>query len=258
MQDLAGKVIWITGAGSGIGRAAAQCLAAAGAHLILSGRRAEALKKTCGEIESGTGEILAMPLDVADADAVSQAAARILEQFGRIDVLVNNAGINVAKRHYNETSLEDWRRIIDINLNGAFYCTAAVLPAMRAQKDGLIINVSSWAGRHDSYVAGPAYGASKHAMRSMNATLNIAEGMHGIRACCICPAEVATEILDQRPVPVSREDRARMLQAEDLGETVLYVVRMPANACVNEILISPTWNRANYAAIDRVPPLPDS
>ena len=258
MQDLAGKVVWITGAGSGIGRAAARSLAAAGAHLVLSGRRAEALEQTCTALGAFAGEVVTMPLDVADADAVNRTAARILEQFGRIDVLVNNAGINVTKRHYRETSVEDWRRIVDFNLNGAFFCSAAVLPAMRAQQDGLIINISSWAGRHDSYVAGPAYGASKHAMRSMNATLNIAEGMHGIRACCICPAEVATEILDQRPLPVSQEERAKMLQAEDLGETILYVARMPANACVNEILISPTWNRANYGGADRQPPLPEN
>ena len=124
---------------------------------------------------------------------------------------------------------------------------------MRARRDGLIINISSWAGRYDSYIAGPAYGASKHGLSSMSATLNLEEGRYGVRSCCIEPAEVATEILDRRPVPVPESERQKMLQAEDLAETVRFVVEMPAHGCLNEIVISPTWNRAHMGDKDQYP-----
>ena len=124
---------------------------------------------------------------------------------------------------------------------------------IRRQQDGLIINISSWAGRYNSRVAGVAYGASKHAVLALNASINMEEGQHGIRACAISPAEVATPIMQQRPVQPTEEQLARMLQPDDLAETVLYVAGMPARACVNEILISPTWNRAYFADSERLP-----
>jgi len=243
MDSLDGKVVWVTGAGSGIGQAAAGALAAAGATVVLSGRREEALDETSAMIGQAGGEAVAAPLDVSDLKAVQATAGMIDERLGRLDLLVNNAGINVAKRHWGDQDLDDWDRLLRININGVQYCVSAVLPMMRRQHDGLIINIASWAGRYNSYVAGAAYGASKHAVLALNATINIEECRNGIRACAICPAEVATPILDRRPVPVPAEDRAKMLQPEDLAETILYVARMPARACVNEILISPTWNR---------------
>jgi NADP-dependent 3-hydroxy acid dehydrogenase YdfG len=118
-----------------------------------------------------------------------------------------------------------------------------VLPLMRARRGGLIIHVSSWAGRFVSALTGAGYSATKHAVVAMSHSINQEEFANGIRSCCICPGEVATPILDKRPVPVSAEDRARMLQSDDLAETILFVARMPASVCVNEILISPTWNR---------------
>ncbi len=243
MDTLNGKVAWVTGAGSGIGQAAAGALAAAGAQVVLSGRRKEALDETAAMIGQAGGEGVAARLDVADLEAVQATAGMIEERFGRLDLLLNNAGINVAKRHWDDQDLDDWDRLIRINVNGVQYCVSAVLPMMRRQQEGLIINIASWAGRYNSYVAGPAYGASKHAVLALNATINIEECRNGIRACAICPAEVATPILDRRPVPVPAEVRAKMLQPEDLAETILFVARMPARACVNEILISPTWNR---------------
>ena len=134
-----------------------------------------------------------------------------------------------------------------VNVAGVYNAAAAALPAMRRQGDGLIVNIASWAGRHHGYFAGVAYSASKHAVVSLNASINIEESKNGIRACAICPGEVATPILDLRPDPPSEEARALMLQPEDLAETVLYVARMPARACVNEILIGPTWNRSYRA-----------
>ena len=139
--------------------------------------------------------------------------------------------------------------ILGANLHGAFYCVVAALPIMRVRRDGLIINVASLAGKHVSVLSGPGYTAAKHAVVAMNASINMEECINGIRACAICPGEVATPILDQRPVPVSAEDCARMLQAEDLGQTILFVARMPKHACVSEIVIAPTWNRSYIAAL---------
>ncbi|MDJ0948758.1 MAG: SDR family oxidoreductase [Alphaproteobacteria bacterium] len=237
------KIVWITGAGSGIGEAGAVALAKAGALVVLTGRRREPLEETAAEIGGAGGRAEVEPLDIADAAAVKAAAERIRERHGRIDILVNCAGINVPNRHWPEMTPADWDRVVAIDLNGAYYCVDAVLPDMRARKDGLIINIASWAGRYDSYVTGPAYNAAKHGLLAMSASLNLEESENGIRASVICPGEVSTPILDKRPVPPTPEDKARMLQPEDLAATILYVARMPARVCVNEVLISPTVNR---------------
>ena len=243
MAALAGQVAWLTGAGSGIGLAAAVELATAGATVVLSGRQQEALDAAAASIRAGGGKARAVALDVADAAAVGAAARAILAEHGRIDVLVNSAGTNVPKRFWSEVSVESFDQVFAVNLHGAFYAIAAVLPGMRERRSGLIVNISSWAGMFDTSLTGPAYSASKRAMIAMNHSLNVEEGRNGIRACVICPGEVATPILQSRPVPPSAAEMARMLQAEDLGKTVRFVCEMPARACVNEILISPTWNR---------------
>jgi NADP-dependent 3-hydroxy acid dehydrogenase YdfG len=242
-STLEGKVAWITGGGSGIGQAGAIELAKAGATVLVSGRRAGVLEETLDAIAAagGTGE--ALPLDVSDKEQVAGVAARLLEKHGRCDILVNSAGLNVPKRYLKDLAAEDWDKVIGINLNGALYCMRALLPAMRAQGGGLVINVSSWLGRWVGYLGGAAYGASKHAMATMTHHLNIEEGMHGIRGCVIYPGEVATPILKTRPVPPSQEDLDRMLKAEDLGRTIAFVAAMPAHVCLNEIVITPTWNR---------------
>jgi NADP-dependent 3-hydroxy acid dehydrogenase YdfG len=240
---LDGQVAWVTGAGSGIGRAGALELAAAGARLALSGRRAEQLEEVAGEIAASGGKAEVVPLDVADRAAVEAAAAAILARHGRVDILVNSAGINVPNRFWKTLTPESFDRVVAVNLNGALYCTHAVLPAMRARRSGLVINVSSWAGRFESYLTGPAYNASKHAMVAMTLSLNDEECVNGIRGCVICPGEVATPILRHRPKPPTAEEIARMLQPQDLGRTIRFVAEMPAHVCVNEIVMSPTWNR---------------
>jgi len=244
MRDLKNKVAWVTGAGSGIGMAAARSLAGAGMHVVLSGRRRELLDGLAAEL-GANGVVHA--LDVADKDAVASVAGDVLSRFSRIDVLVNSAGLNARNRNWHNVTLDDWDRVIRVDLDGAFYCAKAVLPAMVRQRDGLIINISSWAGKYTGILTGPAYGAAKHAMNSMTESLNMEAGIHGIRACAICPGEVATPILDSRPVPVSAADKARMLQAEDCGEIVLFIARMPAHVCINELTVSPTWNRSFVA-----------
>ena len=118
---------------------------------------------------------------------------------------------------------------------------------MIEQGGGLIINISSWAGKHVSVVTGPAYTAAKHAMNAMNESINMEAGIYGVRACAVCPGEVATPILDSRPVPVSLEDRAKMVQAEDCGEIVRFLSSLPPHVCINELTVSPTWNRGYVA-----------
>ena len=242
-RSIEGEVAWVTGAGSGIGAAAAVALAGAGAKLVLSGRRAEALEETAAAIRTAGGEATIAPADMSRPEDVEQVAATIRERFGRCDILVNSAGLNVPKRSWQEIEVAGIDAVIGADLNGPFYTSRAVLPMMRERRAGLIIQISSWAGRYVSKLTGPAYAAAKHGLVALSESINQEECGNGIRSCCICPGEVATPILDKRPVPVTAEDRARMLQAEDMADTILFVARMPASVCVNEILISPTWNR---------------
>jgi NADP-dependent 3-hydroxy acid dehydrogenase YdfG len=239
---LQNKVAWITGGGSGIGLAGGIELARAGAHVVISGRSRETLLSSEKQIKAaGSGEAIA--LDVADQREVAKAAQAILKRHGRVDILINSAGINNPKRSFRNVSLEAWDQIVAVNLSGMFYCCHAVLPGMRERKDGLIINISSWAGRYASTLTGPAYNATKRAVVALTESINMEECANGIRATSILPGEVATPILEKRPVPPAPEVRARMLQPEDLGATILYIATLPPRACVNELIISPTWNR---------------
>jgi NADP-dependent 3-hydroxy acid dehydrogenase YdfG len=244
MRKLNDKVAWITGAGTGIGAAAARALVHEGMHVVLSGRRREPLDGLAAELGKAA---LSRPLDVADKTAVLALANEITDRFGRIDVLVNSAGLNARNRNWHNVTLDDWDRVIRVDLDGAFYCSKAVLPTMIAQRDGLIVNVSSWAGKYTGIVTGPAYSAAKHAMNSMTESLNMEAGIHGVRACALCPGEVATPILDSRPVPPTAEEKAQMLQAEDCGEIIAFIAKMPPHVCINELTVSPTWNRGFVA-----------
>lgn len=249
MPSVEGKVAWVTGGGSGIGRGAALALARAGAKVVVSGRRQAPLEETAAL----AADVEVEPCDVADAAAVQAVAHRIVARHGRLDVLVANAGFNIPNRRWRELTPESWRAMMEADLNSVFYCAHAVLPQMRKQQDGLIITISSWAGRFPSYVSGVAYSSAKHALLTLNHSLNQEECKNGVRGCVICPGEVATPILDKRPVKLSEAERARMVQPEDMGETVLFVARMPKHVCVNEILISPTWNRSLLGAPDMYP-----
>ena len=253
MRDLKGMVAWITGAGTGIGEGSALALAGAGMQVVLSGRRTEELERVAGLIKAQGGSARIAPLDVTDADAVQAVVDGIVSREGRIDVSINSAGLNVKNRHWNKLSRADWDQVIRIDLDGVFYCCHAVLPQMRQQQGGLIVNVSSWAGRFVGAVTGPAYHAAKFGLTAMTETINIEQGLHGIRATAVCPGEVATPILDKRPIPVTGEERARMVQPQDCGELMLFLARMPAHVCLNEVTISPTWNRGYVAAARTIP-----
>lgn len=238
------RVAWITGGGSGIGLAGAEALAKEGWTVVISGRRKDVLDEAVASIAKSGGKIEAMALDVSNAADAEKVAKDIVAKHGRIDLLVNSAGVNVPKRSWDDITTEGWDKLVDINLSGVMYCMRAALPAMRAQKDGVIINVASWAGRHVSKMTGPAYTTTKHAVLALTHSFNMDEFKNGLRACCLSPGEVATPILKLRPVPPSQEDMAKMLQPEDLGRTIAFVASMPPHACINEILISPTHNRS--------------
>jgi len=249
VQNLKGKIAWVTGAGSGIGEAAAIALAREGATVVLTGRRQGALEMVAERIEEGCGKAIARPGDMAKAAAVQKLADAIRAEQGRLDILVNNAGSNIPKRTWQQLEADGIDSVIQGNLTSAFYVARAALPIMRAQKDGLMIHTASWAGRHIGPVSGPAYTAAKHGMVAMSHTLNLEEGMNGIRSCVICPGEVATPILLNRPVPETPETMARMIQPQDMGALIAFIARQPAHVCINEVLITPTHNRGYIGAM---------
>ena len=250
--DLKGRVAWITGGGSGIGLAGALELAKAGARVVISGRTQRTNESGLAQLKS-VGSAEAIQLDVSDKGAVTRAAADIEKRHGRIDILVTSAGTNIggAKRNLRSMSLEGWDDVVRINLDGLFYCCYAVIPGMRARKDGLIINISSWAGRYASVLTGPAYNATKRAVIAVTESINMEECVNGIRATSILPGEVATPIMEKRPVPPTAEERSRMAQPEDFGAAILFVATMPARTCVNEVVIAPTWNRFYVGGLEK-------
>jgi NADP-dependent 3-hydroxy acid dehydrogenase YdfG len=237
------KLIWITGGGTGIGKATALAMAGPSVHFILSGRRQSELDQAVEAVRTANGKAEAQVLDVSDTGRVREVARSVLARHGRVDILINSAGTNVPKRAWNSVTMEDFHRVVDVNLNGAFNCISTVLPGMRAQRSGTIINVSSWAGFYLTRLTGPAYSASKRAMIAMTESLNMEECANGIRACVISPGEVATEILQTRAAQPSEEDMQRMLQAEDLAQSIKLVCDLPQRAAIHQIVIAPTWNR---------------
>ncbi len=243
MGSLTGKIAWVTGGGSGIGQAAAVELGKTGATVVVSGRRAAALAESEALIKQAGGKSDAEALDVTDREAAERAGKAILARHGRVDILVNCAGVNIPKRFFRDLAASEWDRVVDANLNGALYCTLAVLPSMRERRDGLIINIGSWFARYQGYVGGAAYNASKQALTALTHQLNLEEGLHGIRGCVIHPGETVTPMQRARPKPPSPEDQAKMLKMEDLGRVVRFVAESPAHVCLNEIVVTPTWNR---------------
>ena len=237
-NTLDGKVAWITGGGSGIGLAAAVELAKLGAKVAISGRTRATLDAAVKQVKAQS-----YVCDVGDKHQVASTAAEIQSRLGRVDILLNSAGINLPQRSFREVSAEGWDEIVAVNLSGMFYCVQAVLAGMRTRQDGLIINVSSWAGRYASTLTGPGYNATKRAVIALTESINLEECENGIRDTSVLPGEAATPILEKRPVPPTPEVRAKMLQPEDLGRTLAFIATLPARVCVNEIIVSPTWNR---------------
>ena len=244
MSDLTNRTAVITGGGSGIGAAIAGALADAGCRVAITGRRQQPLDDVTGN-HGGQVPIIARTSDVADRDGVHEFFEWAAAELGQIDILVNSAGINPPVRSVAELDPDNWDSLIAVNLTGAYNCIHAVLPAMRARQDGVIINISSVAGLRAGPLGGVAYNASKFGMAALGITVAEEHRGMGIRVTNIYPGEVETPILDNRPVPVTAEHRARILQPEDCAEVVMMVVRLPARANVPELVIIPTTQSYN-------------
>lgn len=230
--------IWITGGASGIGRATAVILARDGARVIVSDRDEAGLASLAAE-----AGVEVEPLDVSRSADVERVAGRILEMHGRLDGLVNCAGINLPERHLDELTIEGWDRIVGINLSGIYYCCRAVLPQMRAAGTGTIVTIASWAARNLAWFPGAAYNASKRALLALTETINLEVVGEGVRATVILPEAVDTPIVGQRPGGLLPPDvRAKMLRPEDVAGAIAWVISLPPHICVNELQISPTSN----------------
>ena len=251
MPKLAGKIAWVTGAGSGIGEAAALALAEEGATLVLSGRRREPLEHVASRIREHGGTAHVQPADLTKSGQVQKIGAFIKDTLGRLDILVNNAGGNILDRHWDKLTPQGIDELVHGNLSASLYCVTVALPMMRAQKDGVIINTASMAGRFIGGFSGPIYTAAKHGVVAMSHTINMEECVNNIRCTALLPGEVATPILDKRPNPVGPEERARMVQSADCGDLIRYIACLPSHVVMNEVMLSPTWNRSYVANLQR-------
>ena len=244
-DSLRDKVAIITGASSGIGEATARRLAESGARVVLAARRVERLEALAADIEHRQGTALVAPTDVTDERSVQRLARTALDAFGRIDILINNAGI-MPLSPISKLRVEEWDRMIDVNIKGVLYCVAATLPTMLEQGSGHIINVSSVAGRRP-FPSGTVYSATKFAVRAISQGLRLElSPIKGIRVTDIEPGVVATElthhITDNETANRFQEMWAEKtpLESVDIAETILFVLSRPDHVNVNEILVRPT------------------
>lgn len=233
------RTLWVTGAGSGMGRASAVAAAREGWQVALSGRRRDALEEVAALITADGGSALVVPLDVTDRDAVAEAAARIERELGAVDAVVLSAGLNAKRRAWADQDLSEFAAITGTNLLGPVSVIDAVLPGMRERCSGTVVLISSISGWRPAPAAGVAYSATKTALGPLVETLNAQENRHGIRACHLCPGDVDSDFLAQRPEVPGAQDRAVMLTAEDVARTVLFVLESPANVVINELVVSP-------------------
>ncbi|HEX4129949.1 MAG TPA: SDR family NAD(P)-dependent oxidoreductase [Pirellulales bacterium] len=238
-MNLQGKTALVTGGGSGIGLGIATALADEGCRVAIAGRNEEKLRAAAAAYRGSPG-LLCRAADVGNLRDVEQLVVWADEQMGRVDVLVTSAGINVIKRKMAELSIEDWEQMLRINATGAYYSMRAVLPQMRARRDGLIVNISSVAGKRSSLLGGVGYSAAKFASTALGLTVGREESQYNIRVSNIYPGEVDTPILDARPTPVTPEHRARILKPEDVAAAVVMIAYLPPRAHVPELIIKPT------------------
>lgn len=238
-MSIAGKIVAVVGGGTGIGAGIARELAMAGANVTVGGRRAEPLQELAQSTASVT-PIRTHTIDVADNASIEAFFADLKSEVGEVDILVNSAGINIAKRTMAEMDPDEWDRVMRINATGSYRCMHQVLPAMRDRRDGLIINISSVAGKRAISLGGVVYCASKFALTAMGTAVGNEVRHEGVRITNVYPGEVNTPILDKRPVPVSREHKESILQPEDISSVVLSICQLPPRACVPEIVIKPT------------------
>lgn len=245
---LSGKVALVTGGGTGIGEAAALALAGAGAQVVITGRRVDRLDTVVAAIESKGGTALAIKSDVSvEADAFG-AVEQAVSTFGRLDIVINSAGVNEAGG-IQSLDLEGWRKVIDINLWGTIYTCKAVVPHLKALGGGDIINISSTAGRRAAGVFA-SYATSKHGVNGFTESIRQELGNDNIRVSVVEPGATETDIASS----VSDPQWAAMMQqhvskdgamkAADIAEAIIFIVSLPRRANVSQILIRPTIDTA--------------
>ncbi|MEZ6102301.1 MAG: SDR family oxidoreductase [Pirellulaceae bacterium] len=239
-MSLADKTAVVVGGGTGIGLGIARCLAATGCRVAIAGRREAVLQQSAASWQ-GPVPMICYTVDVARRDSVIALADWAERELGHIDILVCSAGINIRTRSMAEMQPDQWDDVMAVNATGTYNCFYAFVPNMRKRGDGLIVNISSVAGKRASMLAGIAYSAAKFAATGLGMAVGREEGERGIRVTNIYPGEVETPILDQRPVPVSQEHRQRILQPEDIGQLVVAIASLPPRAHVPELVIKPVW-----------------
>jgi NADP-dependent 3-hydroxy acid dehydrogenase YdfG len=239
MGKLINKVAVITGGGSGVGKATAELFLKEGAKVVIAGRDAAKLTAVAKELNAGSA-LKSVPTDVTKAEQCKALIVAATAAFGRVDILVNNAGTNLKGRTIRELTPESWDMMIRTNLDGAFYCTNAVLPQMFERKDGVIVNVVSIAGKRANPLGGAAYVAAKFGMGGLGMVLSNEEKDSGVRVSNIYPGEIDTPILVNRPKAVTDEQRAVILKAEDVADAVLFVAALHPRVSIPELVIKPT------------------
>ena len=242
MSDIAGKVVVITGASSGIGEATALALAARGARVVLGARRTERLEALVDRIVDAGGEAAYLSTDVKRREDVIALVGLALGRFGKLDVLVNNAGIGPVSL-FDDLRVEDWVDMIDVNVKGVLYGIAAALPHMIAQKSGHVVNVASVAG-HKVGPGGAVYSATKHAVRVITEGLRQEVKAHNIRTTIISPGAVATELTSTVTDPVVAERMRKTYEvavsADSFARALVFALSQPEEVDINEILYRPT------------------
>jgi len=242
-QNIKGKVVVITGASSGLGEASARLLSSQGARVVLGARRVDRLQALAGEIARQGGEALALATDVTDRAQVQRLVDRAVDAFGRIDVMINNAGL-IPHSPIVRLKVDDWDRMVDVNLKGVLYGIAAALPTMQRQMSGHFINVSSVAG-HKVSVNGAVYSATKHAVRALSEGLRQEIKDWNIRTTIISPGAVATELpgsATEADIEKGLHDfyEANAISADSFARAVAFAISQPDDMDVNEILFRPT------------------
>ena len=235
---LANRGVVVVGGGTGIGAGVAKLMHSHGANVFIGGRRREPLQA----VTDSVAEPPAMGLhtvDVADDGSVDAFFSAARQRLGRIDVMVNCAGINIQKRRMSDMDPADWDRVMNINAGGGYRCMHAVLGDMRERGDGLIVNVSSIAGKRAIELGGVVYCASKFAMTALGTVASNEVREEGVRITNVYPGEVNTPILDNRPTPVSQDHRDSILQPEEVAEMIVAIAMLPPRAHVPEIVIKP-------------------
>jgi NADP-dependent 3-hydroxy acid dehydrogenase YdfG len=234
------EIVVVTGGGTGIGAGIAVALADVGHRVVIGGRRMEPLQQAIAAAGDSGSRMSARQLDVAENTSIDDFFDHVEQDVGPVGILVNSAGVNIANRTMAAMAPDQWDQLLRINATGAYRCMHRVLPAMRERKSGIIINISSIAGKRAIALGGVAYAASKFAMSALGTAVSNEVRQEGVRVTNVYPGEVNTPILDRRPVPVSDDHRAAILQPEDIASLVVTICSLPPRAHVPEIVVKPT------------------